>query len=327
MKPERIVKKFTLGILQKKNVVTVGLGTKYVGGVDTGKVAFVVGVKQKLPLSKLAAEDVVPTEIKGLITDVIEAGEIKLLNQEPDRKKKWRPAPGGVSIGHYQITAGTLGCLVYKDRRPMILSNNHVLANVNKAQIADPILQPGAYDGGTPLDSEIAKLWEFIEIKILGPSDCSIAKAVANIINFWAWLFSRRTRLMPVSGFGTNLVDCAIAKPNQDGDIKSAILEVGSIIGEAEAVVGMKVKKSGRSSGLTYGEIKQVNVTANVQVGEGKIAMFTDQFAMGAISEPGDSGSIILTEDNRCIGLLFAGSETITLANRYSNVKAELRLD
>lgn len=327
MKPEKILKKFTLGILQKRNVVTVGLGNKQVGGNDTGRMALVVGVKQKLPLSLLATEDVIPAQVKGLDTDVIEVGEIKLLNQEPDRKKKWRPAPGGVSIGHYQITAGTLGCLVYKDRRPMILSNNHVLANLNEAQIADPILQPGAYDGGTPLDSEIAKLWEFIEIKILGPSNCSIAKAIANIINFWARLFSRRTRLIPVIGFETNLVDCAIAKPNQDGDIKSTILGVGSIIGEAEAVVGMKVKKSGRSSGLTYGEIKQVNVTANVNVGDSRMALFTDQFAMGAMSEPGDSGSVILTEDNRCVGLLFAGSETITLANRWTNVKTKLSLD
>ncbi|GAH76994.1 unnamed protein product [marine sediment metagenome] len=70
-----------------------------------------------------------------------------------------------------------------------------------------------------------------------------------------------------------------------------------------------------------------MGVTANVQVGEGKIAMFTDQFAMGAMSEPGDSGSVILTEDNKPTGLLFAGSDMLTLANRWTNVKKKLGLD
>jgi len=60
MNTEEVVKKFTAELLRKKHVVMVGLGTKQVGGIDTGKVALVVGVKQKLPLSELAAEDIVP---------------------------------------------------------------------------------------------------------------------------------------------------------------------------------------------------------------------------------------------------------------------------
>jgi V8-like Glu-specific endopeptidase len=57
------------------------------------------------------------------------------------------------------------------------------------------------------------------------------------------------------------------------------------------------------------------------------MALFTDQCAIGAMSQPGDSGSIVLSEDNKCVGLLFAGSETVTMANRYSNVKVKLGLD
>ena len=327
MNTEEVVKKFTAELLRKKNVVMVGLGTKQVGGIDTGKVALVVGVKQKLPLSELAAEDIVPPQIKGLVTDVIEVGEIKLLNDSPDRTKRWRPAPGGVSIGHYQVTAGTLGCLVYKNGEPLILSNNHVLANVNEAQIGDPILQPGAYDGGTVEEDELAKLYNFVEIKILGPSPCSVAKAIVNIGNFLARLLGRETRLIAFAGLEGNLVDCAIAKPNKDGDVDNTILEVDGISGELEPEVGMRVKKSGRTSGLTHGQVKQVGVTANVNVGKGRMALFTDQCAMGAMSQPGDSGSIILSEDNKCVGLLFAGSDIITIANKYSNVKAKLGLD
>jgi hypothetical protein len=327
MKPEKVVKKFTAELLRKKNVVMVGLGTKRVGGIDTGQVALVVGVKQKLPLSKLAAEDVVPPQIKGLVTDVIEVGEIKLLNESPDRKKRWRPAPAGVSIGHYQVTAGTLGCLVYKNGQPLILSNNHVLANVNQAKIGDPILQPGAYDGGTVDKDVLAHLYNFVEIKIPGPSPCPIAKTIVNMCNFLAQLFGRETRLMAFAGLEGNLVDCALAKPNKDGDVDNTILEVNGFSGEVEPEVGMRVKKSGRTSGLTHGQVTQVGVTVNVNVGKDRMALFTDQCAIGAMSQPGDSGSIVLSEDNKCVGLLFAGSETVTMANRYSNVKVKLGLD
>lgn len=326
MKPEKIVKRYTPELLRKRGVVTVGLGTKWTAGANTKQTALVVGVRQKLPLPQLAKEDVVPSEIKGLITDIIEVGEIKLLN-ENDRTKKWRPAPGGVSIGHYQITAGTLGRIVRKGGVQFILSNNHVLANVNQAKIGDPILQPGKYDGGMLENDELAKLHDFIKIEMIGLSQCPISKTIVNVCNFIALLFGRKTRLTALTGLEGNLVDCAIAKPNNARDVLDTILEVDGITSEVEPEVGMTVKKSGRTSGLTHGEITQVNVSANVNMGNGRFALFEDQFAMVPISEPGDSGSIILTEDNKCVGLLFAGSEQMTIANRYSNVRAKLGLD
>lgn len=328
MEPEKIVKKFSAELLRKRGVVTVGLGTKTVGGVDTGKTALVVGVRQKLDLSQLAPEDVVPREIKGLMTDVIQVKEIKLLNEEPGRTERWRPAPGGVSIGHKNISAGTLGSLVRKNGELMILSNNHVLANVNQAQIGDSILQPGPYDGGTVENDEIAKLYDFVEIKMLGLSQCPVSGAIVNAFNFIARLLGRKTRLTALAGLEGNLVDCAIAKPNRDEDVVDTILEVDGISGEVEPEVGMEVKKSGRSSGLTHGRITQVNVSANVNMGDGRLALFVDQFAMGGeMSEPGDSGSAILSKDNRCPGWLFAGSDAITLALKYSNAKKVMNLD
>ncbi len=47
----------------------------------------------------------------------------------------------GGSIGHYKITAGTLGGFVEDDERYYMLSNNHVLANGNLCFGGDPILQ------------------------------------------------------------------------------------------------------------------------------------------------------------------------------------------
>lgn len=68
-------------LLTKKNVVSVGKGHKKVNGVDTGIPCIIVGVRKKLPLSKLSARDIIPKFLgnPGLETDVIEVGRIKLL--------------------------------------------------------------------------------------------------------------------------------------------------------------------------------------------------------------------------------------------------------
>ena len=119
-------------ILSKPNVVGVGVGYKIKGQQKTSDLSVVVLVRQKIPQAGLTAEMMVPQRVDTIPTDVIEVGEIKALQARTDR---WRPAPGGVSIGHYQITAGTFGAVV-RDRTTnerLILSNNHVLANSNNA--------------------------------------------------------------------------------------------------------------------------------------------------------------------------------------------------
>ncbi len=88
-------------------------------------------------------------DVEGLPVRIRKVGEIKPVLLRTD---KWRPAPGGVSIGHFQITAGTLGCSVLKAGQKYILSNNHVLANCNNAALQDPIYQPGPHDGGQAAD-------------------------------------------------------------------------------------------------------------------------------------------------------------------------------
>ncbi|MDO9333636.1 MAG: hypothetical protein Q7T57_03835 [Dehalococcoidales bacterium] len=249
-----------------------------------------------------------------------------------DRKTKQRPCPGGVSIGHYQVTAGTLGCWVKKNGQSMMLSNNHVLANVNQADIGDPIYQPGAYDGGTSAD-EIGKLYRYVPISMTKLSNCPIAGFIAASLNFVSRIFGRKTRLIAYAPGESNKVDCAIAEPNSGVDVLDRILEDdGTLIridGETEAKVGLLVKKSGRTTGTTRGIISQTDVTVNVNMGDSKIAIFTDQVVVEkeGMSAGGDSGSAVLTEDNRLVGLLFAGSDKAMIANRWSNVKETLGLD
>ena len=43
--------------------------------------------------------------------------------------------------------------------------------------------------------------------------------------------------------------------------------------------------------------------------------IFEDQILAGAMSQGGDSGSLVLDKDNNAVGLLFAGSNTSTLMN------------
>ena len=121
-------------------------------------------------------------------------------------------------------------------------------------------------------------------------------------------------------------MDAAMARPLNDQDVKNEILEIGAINGLAQGELGMVIKKSGHTTGLTTGEIQQVDVTVNVQYGEGPIARFTDQLLAGAMSQGGDSGSAVLDNNNKLVGLLFAGSDTTTIIDRIGNVFSALGL-
>jgi len=320
---KKALKNNRIQLLDRTNVVATGVGYKITGGQKTSTLSIVCSVSKKVAASQLSIKDLVPAILDGMPTDVIETGVIRAL-QSPT--EKYRPAPGGVSIGHRDITAGTLGCLVKKDGRSVILSNNHVLANSNAAEIGDPILQPGPYDGGRYPEDHIADLEQFVPINIIGlPSDCPTATGIASFLNRIARLFGSSVRLQAIDQQATeNLVDAAIARPLNPEDVKDEILQIGTIQGAAEGELGMAIKKSGRTTGLTTGEIQQVDVTANVQYGEGKIAQFTDQLMAGTMSQGGDSGSAVLDESNHLVGLLFAGSDTSTIMNRIQNVFSTL---
>ena len=77
-------------------------------------------------------------------------------------------------------------------------------------------------------------------------------------------------------------------------DVTGEILEIGTIQGTVHGELGMAVKKSGRTTGFTTGEITQVDVSVTVSYGDNKTALFTDQLMAGAMSQGGDSGSAVL---------------------------------
>jgi len=314
-------------LLKKKNVVLVYTGKKVVNGVETERISIRVGVTQKLPLAQLSKKDVVPKRIKGMETDVFQTEEIKALTVglEVDRKSRIRPAPGGVSIGHPNITAGTLGMVVKKDGIPYILSNNHVLAASNEAYIGDQSWQPGKYDGGKEADT-IGHLAAFVPIHFIDESTCPIANFIVRRLNRMAAFFKSNTVIPNPISLAINKVDCAISRPLIDGDISQEILELGIPVGFGEVEIGDKVKKSGRTTGVTQGDVIATDGAANVSYDE-KVAVFEDQIITTAMSEGGDSGSAVLNEKSERVGLLFAGSSSLTIANKIANVIEALGLD
>jgi hypothetical protein len=292
-------------LMGMSNVVAVGVGFKIDGGVQTSEPAVIVSVVKKLPLSELLPSSVVPKTLGDVKTDVIETGKIVAFQ---DPRQKMRPARPGVSIGHYQITAGTFGCLVRRNGQVYILSNNHVLANSNAAHLGDAILQPGPYDGGSS-DDQIGTLEQFIPIGFDGtppPSGCSP-------LAFLMRLLGQPPRAT-INEPGNNTVDCALAKPLSADLVNPDILNIGIPIGVGTVTLGTQVQKSGRTTGYTADQITQIDVTVSVDYG-GPVATYKNQLMAGALSQGGDSGSAVLDMQKRVVGLLFAGSTNTTIMN------------
>jgi len=327
--------------LKAKGAVVVFRGEKVTGGRPTGRKAIVVGVKKKLPLSLLSKEQVIPRKIRGIKTDVLERdipmalGAIpKLQEADPERVRKHRPAFGGISVGHPEITAGTLGGMVWQDGASFGITNWHV-GNMNDGQFGDPMWQPGKVDGGSPEDI-LGPIYLKPEVEIGGfplPSECPWFKAVARAFNALGRLIGSRTYLLPVKMQAANLVDMCLIGPLElglDKDIIPLIYEIGTVNTRnwVEAVVGMSVEKSGRTSAVLEGEVQAVGASVTVGLGGILFADFHDQLLTSPFSEPGDSGSLVLERNTyRVVGLLFAGSDQMAIANRWANVKEIGRLD
>lgn len=290
------------------NVVGIGIGVKETNGSDTGEPAFIFLVTQKIEKHLLCEKDMVPSKIFGIKTDVRAVGKIskRQLNQEEQSHfltDRIRPVMGGYSVGHINITAGTIATCVY-DKLPRgigipdkyyILSNNHVLADENRASIGDPILQPGPLDGGRFPEDQVAVLSRFVPITFYPP--------------------------VPLNRHN-NLVDAAIAEGNLRV-LNREIYWIGYLKGwlkRKEVTPGMLIKKTGRTTGFTRGRIIAVNTTVDIDYGEQGLARFRDQITSTHFDEPGDSGSLAATFDNAAVGLIFAGSEEATFINQIENV-------
>jgi endonuclease G len=207
--------------------------------------------------------------------------EKPLENGEVNRRRRLDPLVGGVSIGSPQTPAGTLGALVWdrEDGSICILSNWHVLAGDLRAEVGNPCFQPGLFDQGRSTDV-VARLKR--------------------------WSFNRKT-------------DAAIAELTGSRRYSTGeILDMFQTIkGVADHLyLGMTVHKSGRSSSHSWGFIDGLYFSSAIAYSNGVVRVFEEQIHIApltgySISEPGDSGSVWVTnasdEGYLAVGLHFAG--------------------
>ncbi|MCH7588452.1 MAG: hypothetical protein IIC78_10565 [Chloroflexi bacterium] len=69
--------KYGTELLEKNNVIGIGIGLRQKDGEITEEVVLVVMVRQKVSSSALSPEDQLPQEIGGVPIDVQEIGEIR----------------------------------------------------------------------------------------------------------------------------------------------------------------------------------------------------------------------------------------------------------
>lgn len=240
--------------------------------------------------------------------DALVVGKIFALSGADRLRGTVRPLESGLSIGHFNVTAGTLGAFVFESRdesrTPLILSNNHVLADVNRGRRGDAILQPGYLDGGRQHGALIGELARFRRIQ-----------------------FSRANR-----------VDAALACIADGVEFEPPACR-GVVLEEDLFDENLAVQKAGRTTGRTRGVVTAVEVSGvEVSFGMGQVARFDGQIEIQSEDEEpfsagGDSGSLILTEDRLAAALLFAGSESggdngqgVTYANPMHRVLEEMKV-
>lgn len=290
---------------QRANVVGVGTGPKRSGGQETGEEAVIVFVSEKLPESELDDEDVCPRTVEvddeEVPTDVVQAGEVWAQGtatgtQEtaPDRTGRHRPAPASVSVGHPAVTAGTLGTppLETREGDAAFLTNAHVAAPRPDAAAGDPCLQPGPGDGGS-VDDRIGTLREFSAIARDEPNE----------------------------------TDSALVGVDP-GDLgESEILGIGALAGFREPAFGETHRKSGRTTGVTAGELRARDVEIEVRgYYPDEPVRFAGVDAFDPMSSGGDSGSLIgrrVDGEFHGTDLLFAGSPFVTFAIPWETITGE----
>lgn len=270
------------------NVVDIGIGVKEKKGSLTEEGCIKIIVTDKKREEDLEPNQVIPKEIEGVKTDIIIQTDKLPLAVCTEDQDSYRPIKGGIMISNQRNGSGTggsgtLGCLAQlnSDDSWVILSNHHVLYGTN-GQDGDDIGQP----------------W-------VGCSWCCKTNLIAKNLDKNVGL------------------DCAIARVNNDINISNTIDDIGAIENGAAvaAVTGERVRKKGARTGYTSGTIslinpsnKEITITPNTPGGPdndpGGCTNYVTDTTIFAFY--GDSGSVVLNDNNEVVALLYSGSSDFT---------------
>ena len=225
--------------------------------------------------------------------------------------------------------SGTLGSMVQDNSgRQYLLSNNHVLARSDHAAVGDAIVQPGLIDNNCTPNGE-------------GPGTAPVAA-----LTTWLPLHSATTNVdAAIAQIGSHSVSqtgsiLELGSRQPDGSLADAPPGTSSSGGKGEAAsLQMRVAKSGRTTGLTCGDVSALYVDVSVDYyrdcAETKPYLtktFSNQVAVSGdrFSDAGDSGALIVdTANAEPVGLFFAGGIDASgvgqgMANPAGEVLSEL---
>ena len=300
----------TLGAARKnagRNLHGVGVARKIVQGKPTPTHCIRLCVVEKLRESAIPKAALLPKEIDGIPTDVVQMPALRLLCST-NRARRQRPIIGGISAAHYLVDRATLGCFCHslvggETTRRYMLGCNHAFANLNSGAIGDPILQPSPADGGR------------------------IPRDVAGLLDRWVDI--------NLDGSTPNAVDAAIAKVAPGVEVVPEICRIGKLRGIRPAYEGMIVRKHGSRSGYTEGTVVSLSFDWLIPYAGPAFAQFTNQIYIEPVQPhpkfclPGDSGSVIVAKNSLyAVGLLFAGAPNgvFGVANPIAKVCNALRI-
>jgi hypothetical protein len=197
-----------------------------------------------------------------------------------------RPVQIGYSVGHPQVTAGTIGCFVRTDEDSSLhlLSCNHVLADCGRGAVGDPILQPGRLDQGSEPDDAIGQLTYIEPLESTRPNTADVALC---------------------------RVDDAFA-PADPADLGTE----GRLSGVAGLPRGDElVDKLGRTTRHTRGRVSAFGMRVpDIDYGDGLWITLAEQIEIEGMersfSDGGDSGSLVYLSDSKeGFAILNAGDE------------------
>lgn len=281
--------------LSKSYVQGIGLGYKITKGMCTYEKCIKVFVSNKVSTYYLNLNDIIPKMYDNIKTDVVQTGIFKTMSLTDEI----RPVVGGYSLGNELYdTDGCVTCLVTDGHYKYILSNNHVIASINKALIRTKIIQPSVTDGGKVDRNTVAILSKYIPLNFKGT-------------------FSSKS----------NYVDCAIGKILNDSIATDTIAFIGKPKQSIVPRLNKLIKKIGKATELTIGHITETDCTLLVQYSNGKKALFEEQIATNAVALPGDSGAILVDENNYVLGMLVSGLKTKTIYNPMNKVLDSLNVN
>jgi len=299
--------------------------------------AIIFGVEKKLSPKELKKKkmEMLPRSIDCKPTDVVQVGRIyanppiRSQTKEPQHGR-WRPLKAGISVGHIDITCGTLGAVVVgiKSATKRSLSSGSIISKIwnwlMRLFFSDDTPDPPTPEDPPEIDTGDRFILSNLHVlnnenkgkkgdTVIQPGDydggVSPDDAVATV--------HEAVLLKPN---GVNYVDCCLAKINKD--IDSKLGQYGDLPIKSPLLnpkVGLKVNKVGRTTFYTEGKITGINAASRIWYDCGSI-LFESQIVIESdnpypFSDGGDSGSLIMDMDGRPVALLFAGSDVITLAN------------